>query len=323
MKAWIPFLFAATASAQCGLTINWTDPSCQVAGSTQQLTTATVNGTPTSNAWSIISRHGEYAQSEDECNVPGAITVASSLLTVTAKAQSTSCRDFNPSTGNPTGNSSGPWDYWSGDVQWNAFSFLYGTIEFRMQFPNKTTKLWPAIWMLATNCQAPNKFTGDPGTGGCPLLGNSGYQEIDIVECIQTLSPGWCNFVIYNPGDVGSFNFDTDTSFHTYDFVWTTTGAELFRDGTSLGSVTTHVPNAMFLIFQIQEGGPSSPVNGLLPATANLDWVKVCDSSYTRTQCDSAALPDAHVIFYDDFVPATTSSTSVAAGTKEAGVTQQ
>ena len=149
-----------TPSSQCGLTLNWTDPSCQVIGSGSL-----------GSAWSVISRHGEYAQSEDECNIPSALSVAGSMVTVTANAVSTSCRDFNPTNGNPTTNSTGPWHYTTGDFEWNTFNFLYGTIVFRMQFPNKNTQLWPAIWMMGTNCQNPNKYTGDPGTGGCPLLG--------------------------------------------------------------------------------------------------------------------------------------------------------
>ena len=53
-------LGATTASAQCGNTIAWNNPSCQIIGSGSVLP-----------QWTVISRHGEYAQGETECNIPG------------------------------------------------------------------------------------------------------------------------------------------------------------------------------------------------------------------------------------------------------------
>ena len=292
---------AGSSSPQCGLTLNWTDPSCQIIASGSL-----------GSAWSVISRHGEYLQSEAECNVPSAVNVTNSILNITATATSTSCVDFNPTTGQPTTNSTGPWPYKTGDVEWNTFNFLYGTIVFRMKMPNKNTQLWPAIWMMGTNCQNPNKYTGDPGTGGCPVLGNSGYEEIDIVECDANQSPGWCNLGTYNPGKTNGFNFDLDTNWHVFDFVWTSSQLSLFEDGTQVGStINEHYVNPMFLIFQIQAGGIGSPTN--LPATASLDYVKVCNTSYTRAQCEAAASNDPNVIFYDDFNKAGNAPTPVSA----------
>src|SRR5580692_6918987 len=40
-------------------------------------------GTALGSAWTVISRHGEYAQNETECNVPQMVSVANSLLTIT------------------------------------------------------------------------------------------------------------------------------------------------------------------------------------------------------------------------------------------------
>jgi hypothetical protein len=58
----------------------------------------------------------------------------------------------------------------------------------------------------------------------------------------------------------------------------------------------------MFLIMQIQTGGVSgTPVNSLLPAYLNVDYVKVCNSNYSLTQCENAASTDRNVIFWDDF----------------------
>jgi hypothetical protein len=58
----------------------------------------------------------------------------------------------------------------------------------------------------------------------------------------------------------------------------------------------------MFLIMQIQTGGVGgTPANNLLPAYLTVDYVKVCNSSYTLSQCENAAPTDANVIFWDDF----------------------
>src|SRR5579884_3698277 len=72
----------ATAQNSCGDTLNWTSTTCQVIGS-GSLSSAMVNGVNDPNAWTVISRHGEYGQSETECNVPSAITQAGSELTIT------------------------------------------------------------------------------------------------------------------------------------------------------------------------------------------------------------------------------------------------
>ena len=71
-------------------------------------------GTSPSSAWTVISRHGEYAQSETECNVPQMVSVASSNLTTTTQAQSATCGDFNidGSVRNPPAS----WPYITGDV---------------------------------------------------------------------------------------------------------------------------------------------------------------------------------------------------------------
>src|SRR6266403_1468464 len=46
-------------------------------------------------AWTAISRHGEYAQNETECNIPQQVSVANSLLTITAAVGPATCGDFN------------------------------------------------------------------------------------------------------------------------------------------------------------------------------------------------------------------------------------
>ena len=65
------------------------------------------------------------------------------------------------------------------------------------QVPAQATSLWPAIWMLGSNCQVTNIYTADTGYSTCPTLGGSGYIETDMVECY--ISGGWCQFHVANP----------------------------------------------------------------------------------------------------------------------------
>jgi beta-glucanase (GH16 family) len=238
-------------------------------------------GTTLSPAWTIIQRHGEYAQSESECNTAQQVSVANSVLTITTAVGPATCGDFN--TDGSVRHAPQSWPYVSGDVQWTNFNFTYGTLEVRAQFPPQSTGVWPAIWMLGQNCQVTNIYTADTGYSTCPNPGTSGYQEIDTVEC----DPGgsWCHFISYN-GSVSPetliCNFPVDTNWHVYTMVWTSESLSLSMDGQALPgcSVTGNaVPsNPMFLIMQTQTSDYSvfgPPNNALLPTTFNIDYVKV------------------------------------------------
>ena len=89
-------------------------------------------------------------------------------LVITTLATAYTCGDWNNDGTVRTSPSSYP--YTTGDVQWNTFSFMYGTLEYRAAYPASSTKLWPAHWMLGTNCQSANKYTGDTGTPGNPSI---------------------------------------------------------------------------------------------------------------------------------------------------------
>jgi len=295
------------SASACGNTLNWTNSLCQqiAAGA---LNTAMVNGVNDPNAWTVISRHGEYAQSETECNVPGALSVANGVLTIQVSAASATCGDFNPSTGTPCSGLGSPcpgtFPYTTGDVQWNTFSFKYGVVIYRAQFPVYQTSTWPAIWMLGINCQNSNKYTGDTSLDGCPNIGQSGYNEVDNSEFYGGPS-GWGRFNIANPNWTVTDAYASapvDANYHVFGTVWTPHGMQQFMDDQLQASTTQTVKTDMFLIMQIQTGGAGgTPINSLLPAYLNVDYVKVCNSQYNLSQCESAAATDPNVIFYDDF----------------------
>jgi hypothetical protein len=291
----------------CGNSLNWTNSLCQQIAK-GALNTAMVNGVNDPNAWTVISRHGEYAQSETECNIPGAVSVANGALTIKAWAANAKCGDFDPTTGAQCSGLGSPcpgqFPYTTGDVQWNTFSFRYGVVIYRAQFPTYPTVTWPAIWMLGTNCQNSNKYTGDTSLDGCPNIGETGYNEVDNTE-LYGGPGGWGRFNIANPNWSIAGPYATapiDGNYHLFATVWTPAGMEQYMDGQLEASTSQTVDTNMFLIVQIQTGGAGgTPDNSLLPAYLNLDYVKVCNSKYSLTQCEKAATTDPNVIFYDDF----------------------
>ena len=296
--SWDRGSFEAVLSTDCGKSVNWTSSRCQILGSGSL-----------GPQWTVISRHGEYSQAETECNIPQNVSVGSSNLTITTQASAYTCGDFDPTAGTAcSAKSTNPcptsYPYSTGDVQWTNLSFQYGTVIVSAKMPPSNTNLWPAFWLLGANCQTANKYTGDTGLSGCPNLGSAGYIEIDMVECYN--GGGWCQFHVANP----NFNigggcdavFTVDTNFHTYALNWTPSTITLTKDGSLVTTCNQALNGPMFFINQIQTGGPGgTPTNANLPASSSIDFVKVCNSNYTVSQCTNAATNDANVIFYDDF----------------------
>src|SRR5581483_2751734 len=290
------------SASQCGNTLNWTSSTCQQIGA-GQLNTAVVNGANDPNAWTVISRHGEYGQSETECNIPGAISAGNGQLTITTSAVSAKCGDFN--TDGTTRSSPASWPYSTGALQSNTFNFKYGTVIYNASVPSSRTNLWPGLlWILGSNCQTTNKYSGDAGFSGCPNVGNSGYTEIDPLECYNG-NDGWCQFHVANPGFGIGGGCDasipiSDTGFHTIMLIWTPTSIKQYTDGVLKTTCNQSLSNPMFLIVQTQTGGVGgTPNNSLLPTTAAMQYVKVCSS--TDGSCATVHDNDPSVEFVDRF----------------------
>jgi len=317
----------ALANAQngCGDTVNWTSPTCQMIGA-GQLNTAMVNGINDPKAWTVISRHGEYGQNENECNVPSAVVQNNAnggTVTIHTSKKSNTCGAWYYDASNgPSSirNTPSSFPYQTGDIQWNTFNFLYGTVIARLKVPNSNTGVWPALWFLrADQCQISNKYSGDTQTSTtpndtnspCTAYGSSTYQEIDMLEF--ALGYGWPQLNVHrgssNPSCTVAQSPVDDGNFHTYLMSWTNGSITTSVDGTDSGCSMTgsSVPNtAQFLIFQTQTtaSGYGCCLNdGNLGSGADvvLDYVKVCNSTITAAQCTAAATNDVNVIFYDDF----------------------
>jgi len=233
-------------------------------------------GTTLSSDWTVISRHGEYSQSETECNIPSMVSVNNGL-TITTEAQSTSCGDYftAPST----------WPYITGDIQWTSFNFTTGTVEIEARFPIVSTRLWPATWLLTSSCQYTNPLTGSTGITingyHCPDIGQSGYHEVDMTECYT--SSGWCQFHVANPSfgigggcDVVGGPYTVDTNWHLFTTVWTTTNISQYMDGNLITTCNQVISTPMFLIIQTQTGGVGgTPNSAYLPAMLQVSYVRV------------------------------------------------
>jgi hypothetical protein len=138
------------------------------------------------------------------------------------------------------------------------------------------TNLWPALWLLGSNCQNTNIYTADTGYSTCPLLGTAPYGEVDMVECIQ--SGVWCQFNVFSAGPgYTPCQFAVDTNWHTFTFQWSAgSGMTEYMDGVSTGCTATISQNPaqpLFLLMQTQT--TSGVTDSLLPALLTIDYVKV------------------------------------------------
>ncbi len=237
------------------------------------------SGPSLDSAWTVINRHGEYAQGETECNVPSAVSVANNVLSITTTAQSASCGDFNldGSVRNPPTT----YPYTTGDVQWKSFNFTYGTVSYRAKFPAQSTGTWPAIWFLGSNCQATNPKTADTGYASCPPIEHPGsaYREIDTTECYQS---EWCQLALAQPSSFPVCLYPVDTNWHTYALTWTSNSISMSMDGqsTDCSFTSAHgydIPSTpMFMLIQTQTGGSGgTPNDSQLPAVLQVSNVTV------------------------------------------------
>jgi beta-glucanase (GH16 family) len=231
-----------------------------------------------SSAWTIVNRHGEYAQYETECNVPGAVSVANYLLTITTTAQSATCGDFN--LDRSVRHSPTTWPYTTGDVQWTSLAFTYGTISYRAKFPPQNTGTWPAIWLLGSNCQATNIVTADTGYSTCPAIYSPGYVEIDMTECDTN---NWCQLALAQPSSFPTCGYSPlDSNWHTFTVYWTASAISVSMDGQPTGCSFSAadgyiIPSTpMFLLIQTQTGGVGgTPNDSNLPAALQVSNVTV------------------------------------------------
>lgn len=167
------------------------------------------------------------------------------------------------------------------------FTFKYGRIDFRAKLPSGTG-LWPALWML------PN----DDTYGSWAASG-----ELDVMEARGRL-PGSTSGTIHFGGvwpantymgsDYSFENGETfDSDYHVYSAVWEQDNIKWYVDGKCFFKATSDQwyslgagagKNAPFdqefyIIMNLAVGGwfdgGLTPTEGVIPATMNVDYVRV------------------------------------------------
>ncbi len=192
-------------------------------------------------------------------------TVSGGYLTITAKQQDFSGRQYTSSRLTTSGKQ----------------SFQYGRIDIRAALP-KGQGLWPAIWMLGDNYSS----------SGWPACG-----EIDIMEIVGGTANGnsdkktygtlhWDNF-----GEYATYGGNTLTSktnfneeFHVFSILWDLNSITWLLDDRPF-HVTDISPAHMdefrakfFLIFNVAVGGnwPGNPnANTQFPQKMHVDYIRV------------------------------------------------
>jgi hypothetical protein len=266
---------AATGTTQAASTVRAGAPTDTPLSGSHLIFSDSFAGSSLSSAWTIVTRHGEYAQDESECNVPEAVRVADHLLTITTTAQRATCGDFN--LDGSVRHSPAEWPYTTGDVQWTSLAFTYGTITYRAKFPPKESGTWPAIWLLGSNCQATNIVTADTGYSACPALQAPGYVEIDLTEC---LGPAWCQLALAQPSSFPTCGYSLDSDWHIFTVRWTASAISVSVDGRTTGCGFSAadgyiIPSTpMFLLIQTQTQ-TGRPNDSSLPATLQVSSVTV------------------------------------------------
>jgi beta-glucanase (GH16 family) len=163
------------------------------------------------------------------------------------------------------------------------FSFTYGRVEWRAQFPSGLG-FWPALWLLGTNISSINW----PGCGEVDVFENTGTNTAMVQSSIHSGSDA-----------TGVYNFISGgvTNFHTYTFDWTTNAMLFYVDGhlfesqtnwsSSVGSYPAPFNRPFFLLMNFAIGGnyvqnpPASEINAhaLFPAEVLVDYVRIYNTT--------------------------------------------
>jgi beta-glucanase (GH16 family) len=174
-------------------------------------------------------------------------------------------------------------------------SITYGKIAMRAKLPFGKG-LWPAFWMLGSNC---NEYPG--GTVAWPYCG-----EIDIMEMIgggindQTThgSLHYINNQGKDPGPTYSYTMSSPLSndFHIYEVEWTPSSFTWKIDGISYGTKLMEADmeefsKPFFILLNLAVGGiwPGNPdASTVFPQYYIIDWVRVYTPSTIALQASNS-----------------------------------
>lgn len=235
------------------------------------------NGSYLDPHWIANSRDGDQSNTEQQYFLPANVSLdGASNLVILAKSQSVTLPGYNDANPPFYGGTNVTRSYTSGSVQWASFSFTYGKVQVSAKVPQGAL-LWPAIWMLGSNCQVTNPYDPD-NVGTCGWSG-AGSEECDIMELLGqdgTVSTQYSGNY-YSSAVMGATRENVSapaTTYHTYEADWSAGLVTWLLDGVSWTTYSTSIAaGPMFLILQtaIQPGGTPSFVQPDLI----VDWVRV------------------------------------------------
>jgi len=180
------------------------------------------------------------------------------------------------------------------------FSFLYGTVETMVQFPNLADGLWPAVWFLGDSFPE----TGWPACG-----------ELDLVEMGSASAIGE-NKVNQRVGSTAHWNDNNDGYatyglhydrpslyndglFHNFTMTWTPYDVSTYVDGQWIWSFDISNPDAFgghefhqpfAVLVNMAVGGSytgrwsAEEITAAFPAELKLDYIRVYKNAFTVQQ---------------------------------------
>ncbi|MCW3090900.1 MAG: licheninase [Ferruginibacter sp.] len=164
-------------------------------------------------------------------------------------------------------------------VSKNKNGWQYGKIEISAKLP-KGRGTWPAIWMLAENCDT----LGWPACGEIDIMEHVGYNKDSVFGTVHT---GAFNHTIGTQKGKGIFIKDPYTTFHKYAIDWTHAKIDFLLDDKVYFSFVNQRKtinewpfNAPFyLLMNIAVGGGWGGQKGIndavFPATMEIEYVRV------------------------------------------------
>jgi beta-glucanase (GH16 family) len=237
--------------------------------------------TVNTNNWNVVTTATSSYHSGSECyeNSPNNVSVSGGTLNLTLmKVKPFFCKEM-------TGGYST--DYTAGTVESDMhFSQTYGYFEVKAKFPAATVKgLQSSLWLWPVN----DDYYGSkwPASG-----------EIDIAEWYSLYPTLAIPYIHYNPagGSKADPNVTNDycsvantNAYNTYAAVWTPTTITILMDGQTClvddwnpasPEVKPDPFNMPFFVnltsaMGITTNAPASNISTDLPATTNIDWVRV------------------------------------------------
>jgi beta-glucanase (GH16 family) len=190
----------------------------------------------------------------------------------------------------------------------DKLQFRYARIEARIRTPDLERGLWPAFWTLGSNFPEV----------GWPACGELDILEMGMLDAISA-GPGlvneWVasaahwqsggNYAIYNKTLKTGINLAGE--FHILTMDWTPTLVRTYLDGEEIWAMDISSANCNdceefhrphFAILNMAVGGTFTGMRSIgaitapLPASLEVDWVRIYDNGYTELSGPALGAPD-------------------------------